>query len=140
MISPLIKINEIEHSKEYFDELQLYNLKLEEKGLPIIYSLSHLCLLAEVNIKSIVDLCLTDRQASYKRFKLRKKRGGFRVIQTPNDELRYLQRWILINILNKVNSHESCKGFDPETSIKLNAVVHLNSSDILKMDLLRFYD
>ena len=93
-----------------------------------------------VHIERIITLTRSNRIDSYKRFKLKKKRGCFRVIQTPNDELKYLQRWILKNILEKVPSHESCKGFDKNTSIKQNADTHLKSDAILKLDLLRFYD
>lgn len=129
-----------EHSAEFFNDLENYKAVLEKNGLPIIYTINHLCLLAEVNLERIKDICNSGRQDNYKRFKLKKKRGGFRVIQTPQDELKYLQRWILENVLNKKQSHNACKGFDPETSIKLNAEKHLNQEGILKMDLLRFYD
>lgn len=128
------------HSEEYLADINSYNVKLTNKNLPIIYSLPHLCLLAGVNIKYITKICNTNRISVYKRFKLRKKRGGFRVIQTPVDELKYLQKWILINILEKIPSHPSCKGFDKTLSIKKNAEVHLNREAILKIDLLRFYD
>lgn len=128
------------HSEEFLADIEDYKLNLENKSLPIIYSLPHLCLLAGVNIQKIKSLCETNRISKYKRFKLKKKRGGFRVIQTPTDELKYLQKWILVNILEKVPSHPSCKGFEKKLSIKHNAEVHLNKESILKIDLLRFYD
>ena len=143
MIFPFCKKkhkNQSSHSKEFERDIEEYSRVLQQKNLPVIYSLPHLCLLSGVNyirIKSIVD---SDRSEFYKRFKLRKKRGGFRVIQTPNNELKYLQRWILRNILENVASHNSCTGFDKNTSIRNNAEIHLKSKAILKMDLLRFYD
>ncbi|OFX69090.1 MAG: hypothetical protein A2X12_05045 [Bacteroidetes bacterium GWE2_29_8] len=143
MTSPLDNISEETppiHSVEFLADIMAYDLKLNSKNLPVIYSLQHLCLLAGVNIKNITKVCNSTRISEYKRFKLRKKRGGFRVIQTPTDELKYLQKWILVNILEKVPSHSSCKGFDKTLSIKLNAEVHLNKESILKIDLLRFYD
>jgi len=118
MAFPLIFNPIVEHSKEFLDEIEQYKSKLEKNGYPIIYSLPHLCLLAGENIRTVLNCCNSNRQDSYKRFKLKKKRGGFRVIQTPQNELKYLQKWILINILNKKQSHESCNGFDPKTSIK----------------------
>lgn len=139
MTSPLNKTIE-NHSAEYQIETKAYQGVLGKNGLPVIYSLNHLCLMAGVNLEHIKNCCNSNRQDNYKRFKLKKKRGGFRVIQTPQDELKYLQRWILENILNKKNSHNACKGFDPDTSIKLNAEKHLKQEGILKIDLLRFYD
>lgn len=128
------------HSKGFNLDIRIYSDLLVSKGLPVIYSLPHLCLLAGVDIERIINITESDRIIYYKRFKLKKKRGGFRVIQTPNDELKYLQRWILKNILEKVPSHKSCKGFDKNTSIKQNADTHLKSEALLKLDLLRFYD
>lgn len=143
MTFPLDNISEESspfHSDEFISDIKAYDLKLRSRNLPIIYTLEHLCLLAEVNINKIKKICRSTRISEYKRFKLRKKRGGFRVIQTPKVELKYLQKWILINILQKIPSHSSCKGFDKTLSIKKNAEVHLKKESILKIDLLRFYD
>ncbi len=127
-------------SDSFEGDIKEYSEDLKKHNLPVIFSVHHLCLLADVNIPNILKLCNSNRIDSYKRFKLKKKRGGFRVIQTPKRELKYLQRWILKNILETVPSHESCKGFDKQTSIKQNAEGHLNSNVLLKLDLLRFYD
>jgi RNA-directed DNA polymerase len=143
MTSPLDNISAetlSKHSEGFLADIIDYDSKLRNNNLPVIYSLPHLCLVAGVNIKNISKICKSNRISEYKRFKLRKKRRGFRVIQTPTDELKYLQKWILINILEKVPSHSSCKGFDKTMSIKQNAEVHLNKESILKIDLLRFYD
>jgi RNA-directed DNA polymerase len=128
------------HSEEFLADIAAYESKLKNKNLPVVFSLPHLCLLAGVNIQKIKELCETNRIDEYKRFKLKKKRGGYRVIQTPTDELKYLQKWILVNILDNVQSHSSCKGFEKNLSIKNNAEVHLNKDSILKIDLLRFFD
>ena len=77
-------------SAEFQNGIKAYQRVLENKGLPVIYSLNHLCLLAGVNLEQIKKICNSNRQDNYKRFKLKKKRGGFRVIQTPHDELKYL--------------------------------------------------
>lgn len=136
----LPKQEEIVHSKDFFEEISIYSSNLESNNFPTIYSLPHLCLLAGVNIENIHRYLIPNRTNSYKRFKLKKKRGGFRVIHIPNDELKYLQRWILCNVLEKKQSHQMCKGFNKLSSIKQNAEIHLNNEALLKIDLLRFYD
>ncbi len=128
------------HTKQFYDDIELYSAALKNKDLPVIFSVHHLCLLAGVNVQSILKLCHSSRAGSYKRFKLKKKKGGYRVIQTPTEELKYLQRWILSNILEKQSSHSSSKGFDKSSSIKINAETHLGQESILKLDLLRFFD
>src|SRR5574344_573292 len=130
----------MEHSQEYLADIKKYDELLKNKNLPVIYSLKHLCLLADVNFDSIVALCNSNRIDRYKRFKLKKKKGGYRIIQSPIGELKYLQRWILCNILENIPSHLSCKGFEKGTSIIENAKIHLNSDSLLKIDLMRFYD
>jgi len=136
----LVKAEAIGHSNEYLEDISNYVSNLENKNLPVIFSFPHLCLLAGVNIGNIAKIYNSGRIDAYKRFKLKKKRGGYRVIQSPENELKYLQRWVLHNILEKIPSHSSCKGFDKRTSIKQNAEMHLNKQGILKIDLLRFYD
>ncbi|MBC70828.1 MAG: hypothetical protein CMH47_00805 [Muricauda sp.] len=128
------------HSDEFIDDAKNYIQKLEKAELPILFSIFHLCLSAKISIKLILALCRSDRIHYYKRFKIAKKRGGYRIILSPNNELKYLQKWILINILEKIPSHKSCQGFDKNKSIKKNAEIHIGSECILKIDLLRFYD
>lgn len=128
------------HTKAFYDDIAEYRNLISSKGLPVIFSVHHLCLLAGVSVRNIITLCESSRIEYYKRFKLRKKKGGFRILQSPEPELKYLQRWILENILEKQPSHEACKGFDQNSSIKRNAEVHLNKPAILKIDFLRFFD
>jgi RNA-directed DNA polymerase len=140
MTSPLNNIPSQPHSEEFLIDVKDYGDNLKVKNLPVIYSLHHLCLLAGINVERVIRYCKSDRKTFYKRFKLKKKNGGFRVIQIPQDDLKYLQKWILVNILEGISSHPSCKGFDKTLSIKKNAEVHLNSEALLKIDLMRFYD
>ena len=128
------------HSVKYIADVSQYFQVLQDQGLPGIFSLKHLCLLADIDYKLIFSICKTDRLEYYKRFKLQKRSGGVRIIHTPKEPLKYLQKWILQNIISKIPSHESCKGFDKSTCIKQNAEVHLKKEAILKIDLLKFYD
>ncbi len=134
------KLKKVKQQNDLEAELLLYKNKLETRNLPVIYTLEHLCLAADVPIKLLREICKSDRINYYKRFKVRKKRGGFRLIQTPTDTLKYLQKWILIHILDKVESNSNSYGFDKKSSIYENAKVHINGESILKMDLMRFYD
>lgn len=140
IIAKWTKKVDMEHSDSFTNDINAYAARLNAVNLPCIYSLPHLCLLSRINIQDIINVSDSERTDHYSRFKLRKKSGGFRIISIPSPQLKYLQRWILYNILNKIRSHIACKGFDPETSIKLNAQVHLNSESLLRIDLLRFYD
>lgn len=134
------KASELKRSEDFIKETSEYIQLISEQDLPVIFSLPHLCLASTVSIRNTINICESNRRDFYKRFKIKKKRGGYRVIQTPTNELKFLQKWILKNILEKIPSHESCKGFDKNTSIKKNAECHLNAECVLKIDLLRFFD
>ncbi|WP_346238682.1 reverse transcriptase family protein [Niabella insulamsoli] len=136
----LVDVKALDHSDDYQKDITDYINNLQSQKLPVIFSLPHLCILAGVSIPRMLDGNHNNYKKNYKRFKLRKKRGGFRYIHVPDGELKFLQRWILQNILEKIDSHVACKGFDKEASILKNAEVHLNKEAILKIDLQRFYD
>ncbi|KAA8480060.1 RNA-directed DNA polymerase [Arcticibacter tournemirensis] len=128
------------HTTLFVADIEAYVKYLTARQLPVIYSLAHLAISMGMNIDMMVRLAESNRRDYYKRFKLQKRAGGFRTIQSPDNPLRYIQRWILANILNKIPSHPACLGFDPTTSILKNATVHVNQKAILKIDLLRFFD
>lgn len=57
----------------------------------------------------------------YIRFKIPKKIGGDRTISAPMPKLKEAQRWILVNILNKLELHDAAHGFRRDRSIVSNA-------------------
>jgi RNA-directed DNA polymerase len=128
------------HTALFIADIETYAKHLSGRQLPVIYSLPHLAISMGMDISMMVRIAESERREYYKRFKLQKRSGGFRTIQSPDNPLRYIQRWILANILNKIPSHEACLGFDPKTSILRNAAVHIDQKAILKIDLLRFFD
>lgn len=91
MIFPCFRNKNNNNASSLNEEIEAYNIKFKGKELPLIYTVYHLCLLANVNGSRIVKICESDRIKEYKRFKLKKKRGGFRIIQTPVSDLKYLQ-------------------------------------------------
>jgi RNA-directed DNA polymerase len=136
----LIKVRNEGRSEEFIADTTAYIELLTKKELPVLFSLEHLALEAQVNLERLGAITLSTRSHYYKKFKLKKRNGGFRAIQVPDSDLKYLQKWLLVNILNKIPSHSACKGFDPGNSIKANADCHLNKDAVLKIDLMRFYD
>ncbi len=70
---------------------------------------------------------------------LKKRRGGFRLIEAPKTKLRNVQSDILSEILEKVPAHSSAHGFVPGRSIVTNASPHVGQHVVLKFDLDNFY-
>ena len=76
----------------------------------------------------------------YKSFKIQKRNGSKREICAPNFELKILQKWILLNVLERETLSESVMAFRKgKNGIKENAQFHMGSRYILEMDLKDFY-
>lgn len=133
------KAKELEHSKEFIDEILAYRDTLVSKNLPVIFSKKHFAELIGISHKELAKI-IKRTQNQYNNFRIRKKLGGHREIMAPNDNLKYIQRWIKDNILENIDVSEACKGFTKGESIKTNAEVHKGKQIILKVDLLKFFD
>jgi len=137
-------------SQEFINACLDYANNLSEQGYPVTFSLEHLAMQIGIQSDYLRNLIGDgknniphDYEYKYQRynyFKLKKRNGSFREIMVPAKDLKFIQTWILVNILNKYRLAESCKGFRKGISIYDNAKVHENSEIILKVDLLKFYD
>jgi RNA-directed DNA polymerase len=144
------KAREQGKSQEFIETCLTYAKKLSDNNLPVTFSLEHLAIQIGVQsnyLRSLIgdhkNEITYDFELKYKRynyFKLKKKKGGFREIMSPAKDLKFIQKWILVNILSKYELADSCKGFRQGVSIFHNANVHEHSEMILKIDLLKFYD
>jgi RNA-directed DNA polymerase len=143
MASPLDKILENarseNHSPEYISDITAYSNKLLEKRLPVIFSRTHLALLIGIPHRNF-EFLFRNRELYYKFYKLRKKNGGHRWISSPDKNLKYIQGWIKVNILDTIQNHQAACGFTKGSSIKKNATPHQNKDLIINIDLYRFFD
>jgi RNA-directed DNA polymerase len=78
-------------------------------------------------------------ESFYQSFRLRKRRGGSRLIMAPNRELKMVQRWLHRNVTQKLTVHRAAHGFRLERSIVTNARLHAQRSLILKYDVKDFF-
>lgn len=144
------KAKEENRSKEYIDATVDYARVLDELNLPVIFSVEHLAILMGVQSGYLRHLIGENKNGGYRDlpykfkrynyFKLKKRRGGYREIMSPSKDLKFIQKWILVNILEKHPLRNSCTAFRKGVSIKDNAKPHEHSDKILKLDLLNFFD
>lgn len=127
------------HSSEYISDISGYADNLISKKLPVIFSTTHLAKLIGIPPLQLAFI-INNRPFNYKSYKLRKKHGGFRWINSPNKDLKYIQGWIKIHVLDIVESHEAACGFNKGSSIIKNATPHQKKDLILNIDLYRFFD
>lgn len=108
-------------------------------GLPIIQTIDDFSQITHLSKYTLFQL--SERSNfHYKKFPIKKKSGGTRTICQPSKNLKGLQAWILVNILNKLKVSDSCKGFEKGSSIADNARAHINANCMLTIDLSDFFD
>lgn len=76
---------------------------------------------------------------NYRRFTIPKRDGTDRAIWAPLPRLKAAQKWILLNIVERLLNHGAAHGFIAGRSILSNASVHTNSQIVLKMDIKDFF-
>ena len=115
-----------------------YATRLVQNKLPVIFDLNHFCLLLGTNKQYISGLIFCPEH-QYKEVFIPKKNGTDRRLLIPSASLKYIQRWILDNMLSKMRMSEFATGFKKNTSILINASKHLNKECIVSFDILNFF-
>jgi hypothetical protein len=116
--------------------------KLKAKNLPHFKDVKELADAMQINTQTIQWLAYHRRTAKidhYTRFQIPKKSGGMRTIASPKGKLRIAQQWILENILKKLSIHEAATAFATGSSVLKNAIPHLDSKVIIKIDIKDFF-
>ena len=127
------------HSQEFIDATLSYAEKLTSRGLAVIFSRKHLANYLGIPYYDLTKM-IDSTYRHYGTFRLRKKRGGYREIRSPDNHLKAVQRWILDVILKPVQPHPASIGFKTGDSIIDNAALHVGKTALLKTDLFRFFD
>jgi RNA-directed DNA polymerase len=81
------------------------------------------------------------RGASYEyiEYEIPKRTGGFRTIHHPSKRLKALQRWLLVNVIERLPVHAAARAYRKHQSIFGNAKIHASSRYLLRMDLRNFF-
>lgn len=116
-----------------------YAAKLIDSGLPVLFDNRHLALVLGITPLDFGKLLFSIDKFCYHEIKIPKKSGGTRILDIPSVELKYIQRWILDNILNKIHISQYANGFAKNKSILSNAQIHVNSECIINIDLKDFF-
>ena len=115
-----------------------YAKRLLDSDLPVIFDIDHLCLLIGIKKSDLTKFIYAD-YLFYTQVHIPKKSGGKRELDVPSADLKYIQRWILDNVLNNMHISKYATGFYDNRSILDNAKRHTNQSCVLNMDLKDFF-
>lgn len=104
----------------------------------IIFDLEHLSRLVGVDIIYLRKVIFSPK-SFYRTFEIPKRSGGNRVITTPYQTLKHIQRWIYNNVLSGQKVHTYVHGFRPKRSIVTNVGQHTSGRYLWKIDLNDFF-
>lgn len=113
--------------------ISVYN-KQRKKNLPYVHDIEHFSDLVQIPSPKIQYMIL-NKDKSYTTYYIKKKNGNMREINAPCKDLKFIQRWILDNILYKINPGDYAHGFIKNRSIATNAEKHVNQDIIFNIDL-----
>lgn len=125
--------------QDYIDKCLSYAEKLFVKGLPVIYDQLHLSLLVGYEEAYLIKVS-NSQERFYREFEiLKKNKIDTRAISEPLPNLKNIQRWILNEILYKLEPSEYSKAFRPGFSIKDNARFHRKQKKLLTVDIKDYF-
>jgi len=117
--------------------------KLVSLGLPVVNDDKELAALLGIEYKQLRflayhrDVVATD---NYNRYSIPKKSGGERQIAAPKPVLKFAQKMVLEQILEKIPATEAAHGFIKGKSVLTNASAHKPQPKLLiNMDLENFF-
>ncbi len=132
------ELKHYKHKDTYINLCVFYANRLIDSNLPVIFDIDHFCLLIGIKKSDLCRFIYSDSYF-YTKTKIPKKSGGYRELDIPSADLKYIQRWILDNILSHMHVSEYAKGFKKNSSIKNNAENHVNKPCIVNMDIKDFF-
>lgn len=120
---------------EFIEKCCKYSDCLLEKELPVIFDKNHLNLILNLSDGFLSSETISN---SYHTFNIC-SHSKTRIISAPSKKLKKRQRWILDNILYKKACSNFAHGFEPQKSIKTNALIHANNDYAVCMDIKDFF-
>lgn len=134
----LLEAEKKNKSKQYCKTWLVYAKKLFENNLPIIYNQEHLCMLVGYT-PEYVYAASNGARHFYRSFYIVKKNGGSRRICEPLPNLKEIQKWILLNVLEKMEVSPYAKAYIKGKNIRENARFHKRQKKVLSLDVHDFF-
>lgn len=125
-------------NSEYIQKYIAYSKKLFDNNLPIISSPEHFSLLVGLEHQYICNMAYASNRF-YRHFSIPKSNGKKRDIDEPLPDLKFVQSWILHNILEKCSISDYAKAYLKGRTLKHNARFHRAQKVVVTMDIKDFF-
>ena len=115
--------------------------RLNYYNLPVIDHLVVLFKALNLTLNDVKMLFYSKNRRAflYRNVEISKKNGGTRILSVPNDKLKSIQSAINKVILSKFNMSKYAMGFVKGKSIYDNAIPHVNTKTLIKIDIKDFF-
>lgn len=127
------------YDADYLDALVIEGTRLRGLGLPVVFTLGHIAALCGVPHDFLYEI-VRRRQDPYRKFAIRKRSGGYRLITAPDPRLLRVQRWIHQQILSGRSFHASSTAYASGCDPLNNAQRHLGARWLVKVDVSNFFE
>lgn len=123
---------------DYVQKYISYAKRLYDKNVPIISSPIHFSMLVGLEHQYV---CRMANASSYfyRQFTITKANGKEREIFEPLPDLKFVQHWILVNILEKCSVSKYAKAYVKKRTLRHNARFHKAQPVLLTMDIKDFF-
>lgn len=88
---------------------------------------------------AVLETIIGTASLRYKTYKIPKRTGGDRVINHPTPAIKFLQRWIVRNVIAFLPVHPNVMSYKRGIGISKNAEMHVTQKYLLKMDFEDFF-
>lgn len=115
---------------------------LSKRHLPVLARSQDVAMVLGLTLPQLRWLTYHRRGATvvhYHRYDIAKKSGGRRHISAPKPRLAAAQRWVFLNVLNKLAVDARAHGFVRHRSIITNATPHVGRKVVINLDLKDFF-
>jgi len=119
------------------NELDLKLTKVHE--LPLAYNAISLAAILGMKHNALWAMMYVKQGGYYRTFRMRKKGGGYRIIDAPESEYKLMQLALLRSLFDKIKYPEYVAAFVPGRSCAAAASKHVGKRVVVKLDLKDFF-
>ncbi|HET7544337.1 MAG TPA: reverse transcriptase family protein [Polyangiaceae bacterium] len=115
---------------------------LTKAGLPVLSTPAQLARALGLEVPALRWLTYHHEsleRTHYVYFEIPKRSGGMRLLASPKQHLRRAQRWVLSEVLSKLEVTPQAHGFVAQRSTVTNALPHVGCAVIVNQDLADFF-
>ena len=107
-------------------------------GFPPFSTVEELAALIRIDARQLSVLAMRPERF-YRKYRIRKRRGGWRQVHSPSKELKAVQAWVLRRILDKLSTSPYTTAYVKGRRLLDNVTPHISNRYFLSVDVRNFF-